>query len=154
VVKQAADGLENLSRSISEKRPEEMLDAVRDFGRRNPTAFVAGAVLVGLAVGRFIRSSERSQADEFSGQRFGEDFSRTDLTSETGGEPWPTAEPATFTDASSGLEAPLSDDLGGLREAGSEDLTSGPAGDELTGDDADPTTPGVNRDRGRFGSEI
>jgi hypothetical protein len=58
VVKQAADGLEHLSRSVSERRPEEMLGAVRDFGRRNPTAFIAGSVLLGVALGRFARSSE------------------------------------------------------------------------------------------------
>ena len=58
VVKQAADGLEQLSRTVSEKRPEELLDAVREFGRRNPTAFIAGSVLVGVALGRFARSSE------------------------------------------------------------------------------------------------
>jgi len=58
VVKQAADGLEGLSRSVSGKRPEELLDAVRDFGRSNPTAFIAGSVLLGLAIGRFARSSE------------------------------------------------------------------------------------------------
>ena len=58
VVKQAADSLEHLSRSVSEKRPEELLDAVREFGRNNPTAFIAGSVLLGVALGRFARSSE------------------------------------------------------------------------------------------------
>jgi hypothetical protein len=58
VAKQAADGLEHLSRTVSEKRPEELLDAVREFGRRNPTAFIAGSVLLGVALGRFARSSE------------------------------------------------------------------------------------------------
>jgi len=57
LVRQAADGLENLARSVGEKRPEEMLEAVRDFGRRNPTAFVAGSVLAGIALGRLLRSS-------------------------------------------------------------------------------------------------
>jgi hypothetical protein len=59
MVKKAADGLESLSRSVSDKRPEEMLDAVRDFARENPAAFIAGSVLVGLAIGRFARSSDR-----------------------------------------------------------------------------------------------
>jgi hypothetical protein len=58
VVKQAADGLEQLTRTVSDKRPEELLDAVRDFGRRNPAAFIAGSVLLGVALGRFARSSE------------------------------------------------------------------------------------------------
>jgi len=58
MVKQAADGLEQVSRTISDKRPEELLGAVREFGRRNPTAFIAGSVLLGVALGRFARSSE------------------------------------------------------------------------------------------------
>ena len=57
IVRQAADGLESFTRSMADKRPEELFDAVRDFGRRNPAAFIAGAVLAGLAAGRFLRSS-------------------------------------------------------------------------------------------------
>ncbi|HEY9217523.1 MAG TPA: hypothetical protein VIO94_05690 [Phenylobacterium sp.] len=64
-VREAADGLENFSRALGEKRPEEMLETVRNFGRSNPAAFVAGSVLVGLAVGRFIRSSERSAQPDY-----------------------------------------------------------------------------------------
>jgi hypothetical protein len=59
LVSQAADGLQSLSRTVAEKRPEDMLHAVRDFGRANPTAFLAGAVLAGVALGRFARSSAR-----------------------------------------------------------------------------------------------
>ena len=61
LVAQAADGLETLSRAVSEKRPEDMLNAVRDFGRNNPTAFLAGSVLAGLALGRFARSSAQHE---------------------------------------------------------------------------------------------
>lgn len=63
LVQQAADGLENFSRTVADKRPEELLDAVRDFGRRNPMAFVAGSVLVGLAVGRFLKASAEPRQD-------------------------------------------------------------------------------------------
>ena len=59
MVKQAADGLEHFSRSVADKQPEELLDAVRDFGRRNPLAFVAGSVLAGVALARFLRSSNQ-----------------------------------------------------------------------------------------------
>lgn len=52
-----ADSLEGLSRTLDGKTPGEMLNAVRDFGRRHPVAFIGGAALVGLAVGRFVRSS-------------------------------------------------------------------------------------------------
>jgi hypothetical protein len=61
VVRQAADGLESFARSVADKRPEELIDAVRDFGRRNPTAFIAGSVLVGVALGRFLKSSGHAE---------------------------------------------------------------------------------------------
>lgn len=64
IVKQAADGLEHLTRTVSEKRPEELLDAVRQFGRSNPTAFIAGSVLLGVALGRFARSTEVHKSDD------------------------------------------------------------------------------------------
>ena len=61
LVKQTADGLEQFSRSVADKRPEELLDVVRDFGRRNPMVFVAGSVLAGLALARFLRSSSDTE---------------------------------------------------------------------------------------------
>ncbi|HWF01728.1 MAG TPA: hypothetical protein VG248_18160 [Caulobacteraceae bacterium] len=64
VVRQAADSVEQLSRSLSQKKPSELLDAARDFGRRNPLAFAGGAVLLGIALGRFIRSSESHSSDD------------------------------------------------------------------------------------------
>jgi len=56
VVRQAAGGLESLSRSIHGASFGDVVDSVRAFGRRNPAAFIGGAVLVGFAVGRFARS--------------------------------------------------------------------------------------------------
>ena len=64
IVRKAADGLEGFSRSLSEKRPEEMINAVRDFGRRNPAAFVGGAVLLGVVLGRFLRASDHRRNDD------------------------------------------------------------------------------------------
>jgi hypothetical protein len=68
MVKQAGDGLENLARSLSDKQPDELMDAVRDFGRRNPVAFIAGGVLLGLDVGRFIRSSAPAAGSTMSSE--------------------------------------------------------------------------------------
>lgn len=56
-VREAAGGLESLSRTVSSRNLDDMLDSVRDFGRSNPTAFIAGSVLAGIAIGRFARSS-------------------------------------------------------------------------------------------------
>lgn len=59
MVKQAADGLESFTRAVSDKRPEDLLDTVRDFGRKNPAAFIAGSILIGMALGRVAKSSEQ-----------------------------------------------------------------------------------------------
>lgn len=52
MVTQAADGLENFARALEGRSSGEMLEAVRDFGRRNPVGFIAGSVLAGFALGR------------------------------------------------------------------------------------------------------
>jgi len=57
LVDQAAEGLETLSRGLQDKSASEMLDTVRDFGRRNPVGFIAATVLAGIAIGRFAGSS-------------------------------------------------------------------------------------------------
>lgn len=57
LVQRAADGLEDVSRGLEGKTPSDLLNDVRDFGRRNPMAFIGGAVLLGLALGRFVRAS-------------------------------------------------------------------------------------------------
>lgn len=58
---QAADGLETFSRNLAAKSPEEMLQVARDLGRDNPAALFAGAVVAGVALGRFARSSAHHQ---------------------------------------------------------------------------------------------
>lgn len=60
---QAAEGLQSFTRTLAGKSPEQMLHAARDLGRTNPTAFVAGAVLAGLAIGRFARSSAHHESE-------------------------------------------------------------------------------------------
>lgn len=56
-VLQAAGGLESLSTSLKNKPLEEVLSEIRDFGRGNSGALIAGSVLAGLALGRFIKTS-------------------------------------------------------------------------------------------------
>lgn len=57
LVRQAAGGLESLSRSIGGASIQDIVDSVRSFGRSNPVAFVGVSVLAGLALGRFARAS-------------------------------------------------------------------------------------------------
>jgi hypothetical protein len=53
----AAGGLERLASSLKDKPFEEVLGEVRSFGRDNSPALIAGSVLAGLALGRFLKSS-------------------------------------------------------------------------------------------------
>lgn len=53
MVANAASGLEGLARSLHGKSTGEMVESIRQFGRANPIAFLAGSALAGLALGRF-----------------------------------------------------------------------------------------------------
>lgn len=53
----AASGLERLSSSLKEKPFGQVLEDVQAFGRQNPGMLLAGSVLAGLALGRFIKAS-------------------------------------------------------------------------------------------------
>lgn len=57
LVREAAGGLEALSKNLSRRSVSDMIDGVRNFGRQNPTAFIAGSILAGFALGRFAGSS-------------------------------------------------------------------------------------------------
>ncbi|WP_176477182.1 hypothetical protein [Mesorhizobium sp. WSM4313] len=56
-MRDAADGLERLSSSLKEKPFGEVLEDVQNFGRQNPGILIAGSVLAGLALGRFMKAS-------------------------------------------------------------------------------------------------
>ncbi|MBZ9798936.1 hypothetical protein [Mesorhizobium sp. ES1-4] len=53
----AAGGLERLSSSLAKKPFSQVLEDVQSFGRQNPGVLLAGSVLAGLALGRFIKAS-------------------------------------------------------------------------------------------------
>ncbi|TPI72563.1 hypothetical protein [Mesorhizobium sp. B2-8-9] len=56
-MRDAADGLERLSSSLKEKPFGEVLEDVQNFGHQNPGILIAGSVLAGLALGRFMKAS-------------------------------------------------------------------------------------------------
>ncbi len=53
---QAAGGLENFAGSLKNKPFAEVLGDLRSFGRENSGALMAGSMLAGLALGRFVKS--------------------------------------------------------------------------------------------------
>ena len=57
MVREVAHGLEQASRSIHGQNVQDLTRSVASFARRQPTAFLLGATLAGVALGRFVRSS-------------------------------------------------------------------------------------------------
>ena len=83
----AAGGLERLSSSLKDKPFEEVLGEIRAFGRDNSGALIAGSVLAGIALGRFIKSSAvPSRTDGSSSSQSSSDAPENADPSTQGGE--------------------------------------------------------------------
>jgi uncharacterized phage infection (PIP) family protein YhgE len=54
----AADRLQSASKTLRERSVEDMVGDFSDFARRQPVAALAGAVLAGFALARFLKSSQ------------------------------------------------------------------------------------------------
>ncbi|MER0240099.1 hypothetical protein [Fulvimarina sp. MAC8] len=63
VMREVASGLEDASRSLKGNSVQDLTRSVADFARRQPTAFLVGAALAGVALGRFARSSSEHDHD-------------------------------------------------------------------------------------------
>ena len=150
LVRQAADGLENFASNLAGKQPEDLLNDVRDFGRKNPVAFIGGALLVGVALGRFVRASETASSTARYYGEGGPDYvaDTAQAIPLTSTEAFPASAEAT-SDVSTGLTAE-EDAFDGRPEFSGADARVGiesAAGDDLTPSDADSsttvTTPGA-----------
>lgn len=93
-VMDAAGGMERLSSSLKDKPFEDVLEEIRTFGRDNSGALIAGSVLAGLALGRFVKSSApsgpgRTEPDEPKKQSNdgGSNYSATPDSNSFVGEP-------------------------------------------------------------------
>jgi gas vesicle protein len=56
-IRRAAEQVENVSDALRRRDIAELVGGVRDFARRQPTAFLGATVLVGFAAVRFLKSS-------------------------------------------------------------------------------------------------
>jgi hypothetical protein len=56
-VEQAAEGLQRASDALEQRDFDELIGGVEDFARRQPVAFLGGAVLAGFGLARLMKSS-------------------------------------------------------------------------------------------------
>ena len=56
-VRQAAAGLERASGTVRERSLDDLIGTVEDFARRQPVAFIGGAVAAGFGLARLMKSS-------------------------------------------------------------------------------------------------
>src|SRR5881394_403779 len=72
VAQQAAERIHGAASWLEQREPGDLLQAVRDFARRRPGVFLAGAVAAGLTAGRLTRGmtdAARSEGHGPGGQR-------------------------------------------------------------------------------------
>lgn len=73
-IRQAAAGLERASGTMRERGVEDLVGTVEDFARRQPVAFLGGAVVAGFGLARLMKSSanRRRSTAAATGSRMGE----------------------------------------------------------------------------------
>jgi hypothetical protein len=79
-VRQAADGLERASGTVRERGVDDLLGTVEDFARRQPVAFLGGAVAAGFGLARLMKSSADRRRSATTGSRMGATGSSTGAT--------------------------------------------------------------------------
>lgn len=70
LARQGADLAEQAADFLSQREPTELIDEVRDFARRRPGGFLAGAALAGVVVGRLTRGAKSARASDDSSAQF------------------------------------------------------------------------------------
>ena len=70
LLREAADGLKQISRALEGKSIGAIVGDLSNFGRNNPMAYLGGAALAGFALARFARASASEAGPEaYGGQR-------------------------------------------------------------------------------------
>jgi hypothetical protein len=75
-MREAASGLERASDAVRERDLDQIMANVEDFARRQPVAFIGGAVVAGFGIARLMRSSAERRRS-----RGAEDVGRPDYGS-------------------------------------------------------------------------
>jgi hypothetical protein len=70
LIHEAGDQIDRMATNIRDKSLEDILNSVRDFARQQPALVFGGAMLAGLVLSRFLKSSTshtRAQDDYYKG---------------------------------------------------------------------------------------
>lgn len=67
-------GLRQLADTVENRSVDDFVGMVRDFGRRQPAAFLTVAAIAGFAVSRFLMASARRASEEYEASGRGSDF--------------------------------------------------------------------------------
>ena len=67
LLREAADGLQQIARAVQGKSIGALVEDLSDFGRRNPVAYLGGAALAGFALARFARASAPQETADYAG---------------------------------------------------------------------------------------
>jgi hypothetical protein len=66
-IRQASDQIQGFADTVRQKDVRELVGEVQDFARRQPTLFFGGAVVLGFAALRFLKSTAPSGSSEATG---------------------------------------------------------------------------------------
>jgi hypothetical protein len=66
-IRQASEHIQGVADTVREKDVRELVGEVQDFARRQPTLFFGGAVVLGFAALRFIKSAAPSESSASTG---------------------------------------------------------------------------------------
>ena len=73
----AVDQIQHFADRMRDKEPAEMMEDLERFARRNPTAFIGGAFLLGIGLARFLKSSD-AQVNSYDRSGSSQSYGRSD----------------------------------------------------------------------------
>jgi hypothetical protein len=68
-IRQASEQIQGVADNVREKDVRELVGDVQEFARQQPTLFFGGAVVLGFAALRFLKSTPPKQATAFDARR-------------------------------------------------------------------------------------
>ena len=68
-IRQASEQIQGVADNVREKDVRELVGDVQEFARQQPTLFFGGAVVLGFAALRFLKSTPSKQATSFDARR-------------------------------------------------------------------------------------